>query len=102
MLYPKYDKNIYDQYTKEAKPWYIYYIYIPRLCLCSVLMLSILIIFGYITFFGYRFGQMRVNTDIFITFRLHQVKLRKVPLNRNKKRGGVVPVCPEVKIFVIG
>ena len=29
VLYPKYDKNIYHQYTKEAKQWCIYiYIYI--------------------------------------------------------------------------
>ena len=30
----------------------------------------------------------RVNSDIFIIFRVHQVQLQKVPLNGNKKKGG--------------
>ena len=48
-----------------------------------------LLYFGYSTFFGYKLRQFRVNSDIFITFRVHQVQLQKVPLNRNFKKGGI-------------
>ena len=47
--------------------------------------------FGYSTFLGYRFGQMRVYIVIFITFRVHQIQLQKVNFNRNKKGGSSVP-----------
>ena len=33
-------------------------------------------------------------SDIFITFRVHQLQIKKVHLNGNKKKGGV-PGCPE-------
>ena len=39
--------------------------------------------FGYSTFWGYTFGQTRVNIVIFITFLVHQVQLQKVHLNGN-------------------
>ena len=48
------------------------YIYIPLFCSHRVLMV-----------------------DIFITFRVHQVQIKKVPLNGNKKKWGGVPGCPE-------
>ena len=34
-------------------------------------------------FFGYKLRLFRVKSDIFITFRVHQVQLKKVPLNGN-------------------
>ena len=63
---------------------YIYTTALPLLYSCY-LFLSY---FGYSTFLGYRFGQMRVNIVIFITFRVHQILLQKVHLNRYKKMGG--------------
>ena len=48
------------------------YIYIPLFCPVRVLMV-----------------------DIFIIFRVHQVKLQKVPLNGNINKKGGVPGCPE-------
>ena len=74
---------------------YIYiYIYIPLFCQYRVLMVDILSYFGCSTFLGYKLRLFRVNSDIFIIFRVHPVQLQKVPLNRNLKNG-VVLGCPE-------
>ena len=40
------------------------------------------------TFLGYKLQFFRDNSDIFNTFRVHQVQIKKVTLNQNKKRGG--------------
>ena len=60
------------------------YIYIPLFCPYRVLMVDIFIIFRVQHFFGYKLWLFHVNSDIFIIFRVHQVKLQKVPLNGNK------------------
>ena len=68
--------------------YYVVDIYILLFYHYRVLMVDIFIIFlVQITHFG-------GNSDIFITFRVHQVQIKKVTLNRNKNRGGV-PGCPE-------
>ena len=52
-------------------------------------MVDIFIIFRVQHFFRVQITEFRVNSDIFIIFRVHQVKLQKVRLNKDKnKRGG--------------
>ena len=53
--------------------------------------------FGYSSFLWYKLRLFRVNSAIFITFRVHQVQIKKVTLNRNKKRG-----VQRVEIGVLG
>ena len=59
------------------------YNYTPLFCPYRVLMADIFSIFR-----GYKLRLFRVDSDIFIIFRVHQVQLQKVLLNGNKKMGG--------------
>ena len=50
-------------------------------------MVDIFIIFRVQHFLGNKLRLFRVNSDFFITFRVHQVQIKKVTLNRNKNGG---------------
>ena len=56
-------------------------IFISLLCLFRVLMVDILIRFRVQHILGYKLRLFRGNSDIFITFRVHQVQIKKVTLN---------------------
>ena len=68
---------------------YIYiYTVLPLSCTDGRYFLSY---FRYSTFLGYKLRLFRGHSDTFITFRVHQVQIKKVTLNRKKG----VPGCPE-------
>ena len=57
------------------------YIYTPLFYPYRVLMVDIFIIFRVQHFFRVQITTFSGNSDIFITFRVHQVQIKKVTLN---------------------
>ena len=64
------------------------YIYIQLFCLFRVLMVDIFIIFRVQHLFRVQITTFGGAIVIFYTFRVHQVQIKKVTLNRNLNKGG--------------